>query len=313
LKEKISAYSKIAFDALKMNDNKLALDNLRELCALCLSVNDIENYSKYRIETGNIYKKQYAIQRAKACFEEIISKEGKISPKTLASAEVSLAELYELENDVEYAINEYKKAYSLVLNSCGETDSSLPEITYKLALINDENGNTDDALLWYQKSLKFTETSGNDIYLTKVYTNKGIILADSGETDDALYSLESAYNLSSVTTNYIDTYYIARSIAGIYRNIEPEKAYSYLTAALDYAKMSENSFEIAISLLELGDFYYDSMQNEQALICYFQAKHTLGISASKENIQRITTRINDMRIKLGDIVFNSMKELYDSD
>ncbi len=309
--QKMNVYSKIARTALKLNNNNLALSTLRELCEICKNENDTDSFAKYRIEIGKIYKKIYAFARAKNCFEEIINKSSYISKKTEAEARLALGEIYELENNFENGVEQYKSAFDLILNSNGESDILLPEISYKLGALYDENGYFDEALIEYQNSIKYATISNNNLYLLKAYTNSGVILADSGETEDALNNLSRALELSNETGNYIDTYYIARNIAEIYKNTEPEKSYEYLNLALEYARLSGNSFEIAISLIELGDYYYDLKQNEQALICYFQAKTTLGASASKENTERVITRINDMKIKLGDYIFNGMKELYD--
>ena len=309
--EKVNVYSKIANCATKLNDNNLALSNLRELCEICLTEGDSDSWAKYRIEIGKIYKKLYAFSRAKTCFEEIIKKEEYISKKTIALSRLSLGDIYELENNFEDALNEYKIAHDLIIENEGEFDPILPEISYKTASLYDENGYFDEAIVEYQKAIEYSNNSNNEFYLAKSYTNLGVILADMGENEEAASYLTSALEISNKTDNYIDTYYIARNIAEIYKTLDPEKVYDYLNLALEYARLSENSFEIAISLIELGDYYYDLKQNEQALICYFQAKTTLGTSASKENMERVTTRINDMKIKLGDYVFRGMKELYD--
>lgn len=309
--EKVNVYSKIANCATKLNDNNLALSNLRELCEICLTEGDSDSWAKYRIEIGKIYRKLYAFSRAKTCFEEIIKKEEYISKKTIALSRLSLGDIYELENNFEDALNEYKIAHDLIIENEGEFDPILPEISYKTASLYDENGYFDEAIVEYQKAIEYSNNSNNEFYLAKSYTNLGVILADMGENEEAASYLTSALEISNKTDNYIDTYYIARNIAEIYKTLDPEKVYDYLNLALEYARLSENSFEIAISLIELGDYYYDLKQNEQALICYFQAKTTLGTSASKENMERVTTRINDMKIKLGDYVFRGMKELYD--
>ena len=309
--EKINVYSKIAFCATKLNDNNLALSALRELCEICLNEGDSDYWAKYRIEIGKIYKKLYAFSRAKTCFEEIIKKEEYISKKTIATARLSLGEIFELENNFEEALQEYKQAQDLILDSVGTQDALLPEISFKTGSLYDENGYYEEAVVEYQKTIEYSNNSNNEYYLLKAYTNLGVILADMGESEEAAGYLREALELSNKTDNYIDTYYIARNVAEIYKTLDVEKAYDYLNLALEYARLSENSFEIAISLIELGDYYYDLKQNEQALICYFQAKTTLGSSASKENMEKVTTRINDMRIKLGDYVFRGMKELYD--
>lgn len=309
--EKITVYSKIARNSVKINDYNSALSNLRELCEIVLTEGDIDSFARYRIEIGKIYKKLYAFSRAKNAYEEIIKKEGQISDRVLAYAHLSLGEIFELENNFDKCIEEYKKAFDLMILINDEKDPLMPEICYKLANEYDENAYYDEALVYYKNAVKYSKTSNNDVYLVKSYTNSGVILADMGNNDEASGLLLNAFELSKDGNNLTDTYYIARNIASIYKNIDNDKAYDYLLTALEYARESGNSFEIAISLLELGDFYYDSKQNEQALICYFQAKNQLGSSASKENLDRITTRINDMKVKLGDFVFRGMEELYD--
>lgn len=312
ISDKKDSYSKVAQNALKLNDNNLALSNLREICEICLEENDTNSYSNFRIEIGKIYKKLYAFSRAKACFEEVIKKEDTLSKKTVYNARISLAEIYELENDIEKAISEYKIAIDLILNTEGETSLILPEISYKLALIYDENGYYEEAVSEYKNSIQYAEISSVNTYLIKSYSACGVILSDLNETDEALQYLEYAYNLSMEEDSFIDTYYITRNIAEIYKNIDTDKAYEYLMIALEYARLSENAFEMALSLIELGDYYYNLKQNEQALICYFQAKNSLGAQATKENLERVMTRINDMKIKLGDYVFRGMEQLYDS-
>ena len=312
LSEKIDVYSKIAHNAVKLNNNNLSLSILREICEICISEGNTDMWAKYRIETGKIYKKLYAFSRAKTCFEEIIKKEEYITKKTNAASRLALGEIYELENNFEYALQNFNAALDLILDE-DKNDVLIPEIYYRLASLYDENDYFEEALIEYKHVIEYSKTSGNELYLLKSYTNSGVILADAGENKEALNNLKTALDISDKADNHTDTCYIARNIAGIYRNSEPEESYKYLTLALEHARLSENSFETAISLLELGDYYYDTKQNEQALICYFQAKTSLGSSASKENTQRITTRINDMKIKLGDYIFRGMKELYDPD
>lgn len=311
-KQKREVFFKTAECYIKLNDNASALSILRELSEECAKENEINSYSLTRIKIGKIYKKMYALSRAKTCFKEIIDKnDTTIKDKTYAKAHLALGEIYELESNYKSALIEYKKSEELILNSKGEADLLLPEIAYKIGLIYDENGYFDKAYEAYQKSIHYTKISNNDKYLIKAYTSSGLILSDKGNTNEALNSLNHAFRISKRNKNYTESYYIARDIAKVYKDIDPNMALKYLSDALEYAKEAGDSFEVAISLIELGDFYYDIGQNEQALICYFQAKGFLGTSVSKENEQRLTSRIDDMKIKLGDVVFKGMQALYD--
>ncbi len=305
-------YSKLSENLLKINDTNGALSNLKILCSMCEETKDLNTFGKYRIEMGKIYKKTYSFANAKKCFMEISDKKNDVSSNLRAEAKLNLGEIYELENNYNAAIKEYKEAQKIVLMSSGEKDPKLPNITYKAASLYDENGYLEEALEEYNNSIKYSEISGNTSNTIKSYANSGVIYADMGDIETALSYLKYALELSKNNESYVDSYYISRNIADIYKNTEPEKSYEYLNDSLNYAKLSDNTFEIAMSLLELGDYYYNSKQNEQALICYYQAKATLGNNASKEDIERVTTRINDMRIKLGEYIFKGMEQLYDT-
>ena len=312
LSDKISSYSKIANNAVKLNDNNLALTNLREICEMCLEANDTDNFAKFRIEIGKIYKKMYAFARAKACFEEIIKKTDTVSLNIISSARFALGEIFELENNFDSAIVQYKMSIDGFINSDGDNSDMISQVSFKLAALYDENGYQEEALESYKNSIKYAQESGSGVNLVKAYLSCGIILSDLNNSNEALDYLEYAYDLSLDRGEYLETSYISRNIADVYKTFDNEKAYEYLLNSLEYARLSENNFEIATSLLELGDYYYDIKQNEQALICYFQAKNSLGSQASKENIERVEIRINDMKIKLGEYIFNGMEQLYDS-
>ena len=310
--DKKKVYIKSVENHIKLNDNHSALYLLKELFELSKENDDFAFFAECKLKSGQIYKKMYSLQMAKSCYNELISYKSNVPQYLLARAKMGLAEIYEMESSFEDSINEYNQSRELIVASKGNTHPLLPEISYKIASIYEEIENYDEAYNEYQNSINYSGLSNNDKYLIKCYSASGLILADRGEIDQAISSLEFAFELSKSQNSYLDSYYAARSIAQIYRDFEPNKSYEYLLSALEYARYSENSFETAISLLELGDFYYNTKQNEQALICYFQAKKLLGNSASKENTDIVLTRINDMKIRLGNYVFEGMKALYDS-
>lgn len=64
-----------------------------------------------------------------------------------------MGDIYELENNFEDALNEYKIAHDLIIENEGEFDPILPEISYKTASLYDENGYFDEAIVEYQKQL----------------------------------------------------------------------------------------------------------------------------------------------------------------
>ena len=294
----------------KTGDKNSALNILRELIAEAGEKQSYDIYAKCKINAGKIFKKMYAFSRAKASYEDVISKSSSVSNEVLSQTKALLGEIYELESNFNGAIKEYKDSINLMLKE-EENAEFLSETYLKLASLYDENEEYENAYYEYHNAIENAKKINNNKILIKAYMNSGIISSYLGNSDEAVTVLKKAYDIAKKEENELDLYYISRNIASIYMNTEPEKAYEYLTEALEYARSSDNSFETAISLLELGDYYYNERQNEQALICYFQAKGILGDAASKENLDRINSRINDMKIKLGDYIFNGMKALYD--
>ncbi len=84
-----------------------------------------------------------------------------------------------------------------------------------------------------------------------------------------------------------------------------------MNLALESSKKLNDSFKIAISHLETGDYYYNLQENVFALKNYLEAEKALGKSISEENKERITTRINDMKIKMENFEFEEILKEYE--
>ena len=96
----------------------------------------------------------------------------------------------------------------------------------------------------------------------------------------------------------------------LYRDNSPETSAKYMQISLDAAVRLKDDFKIALSRLELGDYYYNTMNNKLALINYFEAKKALGSNISNENRERISIRINDMKIKMDESEFREVAGKY---
>lgn len=97
----------------------------------------------------------------------------------------------------------------------------------------------------------------------------------------------------------------------IFRDVEPENSARYLNIALNAAIELKDNFKTALSYLELGDYYYNEKENKLALKNYYEAQNALGTSISTENKERISTRINDMKIKMDKREFDEITGEYD--
>ena len=62
--------------------------------------------------------------------------------------------------------------------------------------------------------------------------------------------------------------------------------------------------------MALGDFYYNKKNFEQALRSYADAHKMSVNNFTKDNILKIEMRINDLKIRMGEEIFNRItKEL----
>ena len=124
----------------------------------------------------------------------------------------------------------------------------------------------------------------------------------------AAESFEAALEIDKKEQNQNGIYFASRQLSMLYRDVEPEKSAEFLQNTLEAATALGDNFKTALSLLDLGDYNYNIMNNRLALINYFEAQKALGTSISDENKERISTRINDMKIKMEKSEFREIAE-----
>ena len=126
----------------------------------------------------------------------------------------------------------------------------------------------------------------------------------------AAENFETALKIDKNEGNQNGIYFASRQLSMLYRDVEPKKSVEFLQGTLDAATALGDNFKTALSRLELGDYYYNTMNNKLALINYFEAQKALGTGISDENKERISTRINDMKIKMGNAEFKEIAGKY---
>jgi hypothetical protein len=96
-------------------------------------------------------------------------------------------------------------------------------------------------------------------------------------------------------------------LAAIFATVDDAKALEYLNKALSYAQILDDDYYIASTNLELGDFYFVRKNNENAYKYFVQASKT---SLSKENLENINSRIEDIKRRVSEQVFNDYQVKY---
>lgn len=200
----------------------------------------------------------------------------------------------------------------------------LSEIYFKTALLYDDGQNTEKALEYYKKSIdeaEKTDAASEKKFLSTCFANMGLIYAEiwsenagnSGNEANfqkSTENFETALEIDKKEKNQNGIYFASRQLSMLYRDVEAKKSAEFLQIALNASIALNDNFKTALSYLELGDYYYNIMDNKQALISYFKAGKALGSGISNENKERISIRINDMKIKMDESEFREIADKY---
>ena len=102
-------------------------------------------------------------------------------------------------------------------------------------------------------------------------------------------------------------YFSATKLAQMAQKAYPDKAIEYLNQAKDCAIKLNDTFYIASATLATGDFYYAQKQNEKALVEYLNAYEIAKNDFSKDNLNKIQMRIDDIKFRIGLEAFNRIE------
>ena len=319
--------SKLAQNYIKINDFEAALRNFLNASNALKDTGDKAGCAKVKLKTANLYKNLYRFEKAKECIAEITDNRDDagidIPKNTVAKGFLELGEIYEMENDFKSALKNYENAASA--SDLDNPDYELlSEIYFKTALLYDDGQNTEKALEYYKKSIeeaKKASSESENKFLSTCFANMGLIYAEkwsesAGNTDNetnfnqSVENFETALEIDKKEQNQNGIYFASRQLSMLYRDVEAKKSAEFLQIALNAAVALNDNFKTALSHLELGDYYYNIMDNRHALISYFEAGKALGSGISNENKERISIRINDMKIKMDENEFREIADKY---
>lgn len=317
-------YLELAKNYNKINNFEDALNNFQSALEICKENDDKAGIIDIKLLEADLYKKLYRLEKAKNTLKEAVQTGVEVSERGTAKAFLSLGEIYEMENDYKSAFENYQKAEEFALKTAQNADNDralLSEIYYRTAVLYDDGQNTEKSLEYYQKSIENSYNSSGERtgeFLSASYANTGLIYLELwNETGEEKYrknasnSLISALEEDKRAENFNGIYTICRQLTKIYGSSDSAKTLEYLNLALESSKKLNDSFKIAISHLETGDYYYNLQENVFALKNYLEAEKVLGKSISEENKERITTRINDMKIKMENFEFEEILKEYE--
>ncbi len=310
-------YIKLAKNYIKINDFENALKNYDFAKEICKTYSDITGTIDIKLLEADLYKKLYRLEKAKNTLNEAVNLSKENDKTGAAKGCLALGEIYEMENNFKEALEHYKTALNFAKKEGGDR-VLLSEIYYRTAVLYDDGQNPEKALEYYKKSVENSDIEGSSGFLSASYANMGMIYneiwnetGDEQSRENATENLILALDTDLKNNNQTGVYTICKQLAAIFKGIDAEKALEYLNLALNAAQKVNDNFKLALSHLEIGDYYYNSRKNASALRHYLEARKALGESISEENKERITVRINDMKIKMETPEFEGILKEYE--
>jgi len=304
---KIEIYTLIAKNYECLNDFLIAQKYYNYALDFALETQDPRICEiKFLIASSN--KSLYKIEMAQEQFKNIAENEN-YSHNFRAKAYLELGEIYQANSSIYKAIEYYESAIELI---SGKNKSLACQSYYKLARLYDENHDYDNAIKYYQKNYLTSSEPKENKYYSISLTNIALISIEQGKNKEASEFLKLALLFDKENNDLENVYFSQKELAKAYLRQDEPTAMNYYQDALDTAQLLNDPFKEALVFFEIGEFYYDRENDIKALKSFLNAKEKLKNTTQEENISRIESRINDIKIRLDNNAFNLIMEKYDN-
>lgn len=247
-----------------------------------VSTGDTEKINENKYEIANIFYITFKPERAEKLLNEIINEE--ISLELEIKSKLLLSSI-----TGGWYINDFTEEFNKI------NKSLLSEMYYKYGAHCDKNGQTDKAVRYYKKCVETSQDRLENMYLSSSLTNLASIYDEDGRTDMAIKYLQESLRLDELSKNYSGIYVSTIKLAEIYKYKNPEKAIEHLKKAKECGTELNDKFYIASADVAFGDFYYDKKDYSKALSHYNNAYMLANGNFTKDNIEKIKTRIEDIK------------------
>lgn len=299
-------YSKIAYSYKKMADYDHSLQYYELAEDFYQKAANYARVNRIKYSIANIFYDTYRQEKAKELFNEII-KSTDSNAVLIVKSYIKLANLEEDASNMQQAFEYYKLA--LEHSAYVENIDILSELYFKYALILDDKGDVEKAIDYYNKCITLSDDASLNKFLSPTYSNIATLYLENNDVENAIVNYNKSYEIDKDNNNVEGTYYSASKLASILHRRNSEKALEYYAEALRCAKEINDVFYIISASLEIGDYHYDRKQDEIALKYYIKAYALARNNLSSENLQKINTRLNDLKFRLGNDKFENLAKI----
>ncbi len=299
-----SIYTKLAKAYQNLSDWYEALEYYTQAQDFYFNASNMNKFYEIKLEIANVYYSMYKHENARFILSEL-EKVQSIPNELAIKTNLALAKLCD---DVNIEYSYYKKSLPLVELS---TDKSvITELYYKYAVASDEKDDPRTAAEFYKKCIDIDSNPKHNTYLSMSLSNLAELYDEAGSTKLAVKYYSESIKIDTVMKNYNGLYYSAIHLAEIYASVSDDKSLEYMTKALEYAKLLKEPFYIAGASLELGDFYY-LRRNFEFAYKYFIGAYTVAKNSfTRDNLNKIIIRIEDVKKRVKEADFVKFQEKY---
>lgn len=268
------------------------------------TLSDIDNINKIQFEKAFIYYQCYKIIDAIKILKNltVTSKQYDIIAKSdILLGNIALSASNKIMAQ-EYFADGLK-------HSDGISDSTiLMELYFKNAVLADENGDIDLAIKYYKKCIELNDEKCK--YFSLAYSNLGDLFFDNNLLSDAKMCFENTYNADKKNNNYYGMYYSLTKILELTDRKEKEARLALAAEAKECALKTDDYNALLLSVIQLGDEYYNYPDPQKALAEYM-ALYNEGVDVIEEpNFSLIKSRINDIKARIGKEEFERLAPNY---
>lgn len=299
-------YTKIAYAYQKIADYENSLKYYELAQEFYEKSEDFVKINQIKFNVAKIFYETYKIEKAKELFIEI-AQCTQCQPILVVKSYLQLANLEEGTSNPQKAFEYYKLAIDYSDDSMSV--EILSELYFKYALTMDDKNDVKKAIEFYNKCINLGGNFKSNKFLSSSYSNIATLYLEKNDTENAINNYTKAYEIDKQSRNLEGLYYSSSKLASILQRKQPEKALEYLNIALDCATLIKDVFYIVSASLAIGDYYYDRNQSEIALKYYITALDLAQNDFSQDNINKINSRINDIKFKIGVEKFENLVEL----
>lgn len=299
-------YAKAAFAYQKVADyeNSLKYYNLTQ--EFYKNKGNHIKANQVKLKIAKIFYETYKLEKARELLLEIVALED--NPSVLkAKAYLQLANLEENTSNLDAAFKYYKK--SVEFSDESMDTQMLSEIYFKYALAVDDKNDIKTAIEFYNKCIDLSNDPKANKFLSSAYSNIATLYLEKNDAENAIENYTRAYEIDKESNNLEGMYYSSSKLASILRKRQPENALEYFHTAIDCARLTKDIFYIVSASLALGDFEYDRKENEIALKHYIYALDLATNNLSKDNVNKINIRVNDIKFRMGVEKFDKLVEI----